>query len=1333
MSRLKIIWQIIIGNNRAGNSSKVIFAKSISQLIADGGKDFSPSSIKIRDGDIIEPCDRPMDCNLDDATKQGCYHPFTVRFSTSNVPAEMEEKEKNTAALFSEASKKIEAAGVLLEERKKAGKEGVEEEEVKEGSQDTVDVNSIMAKDVKMDEEEDGGSKDDVVVKSLDEKNEDKSSEVNTADGKVEEIKSSEDTLMVDVSASESTTQTEQSHATDGSTNVADTNLPAKTESTSTTEALKNACASLKQETKSSPEEEESSEEEYEFDDARQEIIDILQEIDSPGTYAVGGSCDGKLIVPGLVVDGVGPIGLPLSKSQAEELAKRCEQAPFGRGEKTIIDKSIRDTFQLAPHFFQITNPSWKTDMDAITKKVCLDLGVQYNLKVEAHLYKLLLYEEGSFFAPHRDSEKEQGMFGTLVIVLPSQFTGGELVVKHKGETETFRQEEKSSFFSQYAAFYADCKHELKKVTSGHRLCIVYNLVKCGVGMLPRAPDSSSLIKRLNAAASQWADDYDGNKIVLMTDHLYTPAGIKNGSGSARYKGSDAYVVELLESAIEKGANIDYDHGTLSLKEYGYAEGDEYGWGRWGSSDFSWVEATDRDLSLSLSSYGDVGVDESEEVIPEDFFEDLEPDDETFEPTGNEGINAERQYADSEAIVVWPRSKRWMIVTNNNISRMCSYLLKACSKGTSDSEPISECFQKAKSIIPRVVQSSADVATFVEILVMIGDDSLAKTFLSSYLKAPERSIDAIFGHIRAIVNLCGTEAVTSIVVEFLRTTKFVANPIGTATFILKYIKKEDLPQEQKENVMAAFVDCMCPPDKNVTGPLKASIDGFPLEAILALCLDKKPDNGKLAKRILGGYVQISCLEFKRYSYSYSSTKAAGPVLLVSSVSAILKLCESFGWTEYKDVLVDAVQKLCELGKSDLALDLVDNLAPKDGSNSDRSDICSELAGVACDKALTSLEKSKSPKECKSLLKVIGRYCPLKASKFVEIAEKLDFDTLLYPLVTDSNLRSNASDCVKSSLDRLTSHCSQVLRQRLSVDTGNVTIWALPNASLARNSTYSSFLRNPCKQILDWQVRKADHAGFMADLRGLIRAGDVKAESYQPRGRGAYHFKITKLKSRTVPASSVGSMKCPCSSNNSHSRYSSYRSYSAQTSCLLSKHKAVATKYQADTKKMNAIKLLLPATPEAAIQQKSQSISSHTFNVVYNTARLGLKTNFLNNKDIVVKDVTPGAPNADMIKAGDMIVGINGKRFEEVGVHVAGKFEQFMTLLKGTKRPMSVIFERPLTAVGNDEDANRKRPAATSGAPPVSNVGGNPSERSGATGSQQPPAKKAKKVDVIDLT
>ena len=97
------------------------------------------------------------------------------------------------------------------------------------------------------------------------------------------------------------------------------------------------------------------------------------------------------------------------------------------------------------------------------------DLGLQ-DRKMKLKLYKLLIYPEGGHFDKHRDSEKESGMFGTLVVQLPSIYEGGELCVSHNGK-------ERKLCFSgmegtqglNFIAFYADCYHEISKVTEGFR------------------------------------------------------------------------------------------------------------------------------------------------------------------------------------------------------------------------------------------------------------------------------------------------------------------------------------------------------------------------------------------------------------------------------------------------------------------------------------------------------------------------------------------------------------------------------------------------------------------------------------------------------------------------------------------------------------------------------------------------------------------------------------------------------------------------------------------------------------------------------------------------
>ena len=50
---------------------------------------------------------------------------------------------------------------------------------------------------------------------------------------------------------------------------------------------------------------------------------------------------------PALHVDGLGMVGLPLSERDATAIKSASEQAPFGMADKTVVDKSVRDTWEI--------------------------------------------------------------------------------------------------------------------------------------------------------------------------------------------------------------------------------------------------------------------------------------------------------------------------------------------------------------------------------------------------------------------------------------------------------------------------------------------------------------------------------------------------------------------------------------------------------------------------------------------------------------------------------------------------------------------------------------------------------------------------------------------------------------------------------------------------------------------------------------------------------------------------------------------------------------------------------------------------------------------------
>jgi hypothetical protein len=95
------------------------------------------------------------------------------------------------------------------------------------------------------------------------------------------------------------------------------------------------------------------------------------------------------------------------------------------------VDTQVRHTWELSPDKVKILNPGWETGMNQLVKHVQKSLGCE-KFRVEANLDKLLIYETGSKFLPHQDTEKEKGMFATLIVQLPSVYEGGSFVVHQK-------------------------------------------------------------------------------------------------------------------------------------------------------------------------------------------------------------------------------------------------------------------------------------------------------------------------------------------------------------------------------------------------------------------------------------------------------------------------------------------------------------------------------------------------------------------------------------------------------------------------------------------------------------------------------------------------------------------------------------------------------------------------------------------------------------------------------------------------------------------------------------------------------------------------------------
>ncbi|KAJ3089359.1 hypothetical protein HK102_006581 [Quaeritorhiza haematococci] len=279
--------------------------------------------------------------------------------------------------------------------------------------------------------------------------------------------------------------------------------------------------------------------------------------------------------------------------------------------------------------------------------EIARDLGIPPYTNVHATLYKLLLYETGGFFKPHRDTEKENGMFGTLVIMLPSAYQGGSLIVKHKYTTKVFDFAAHSEFGAFYTAFYCDCKHQIKPVTSGYRLCLVYNLCAANSAAL-RAKDNEEQLEVGRTLFKYFANNHSLFTYVL--DHQYSLAGLTMAS----FKGADLAVVQLLLELA----------GELKLgMAFAQIEVQDYEQGTYESDDYCDLEEEDIDRTVKVLEWIDLNGQvlpkasnielELSEIVPEGWYRNISPYNEEQEDTGNEGTTVERWFRQA-AILIWP-------------------------------------------------------------------------------------------------------------------------------------------------------------------------------------------------------------------------------------------------------------------------------------------------------------------------------------------------------------------------------------------------------------------------------------------------------------------------------------------------------------------------------------------------------------------------------------------------------------------------------------------------------------------------------------------------------
>lgn len=440
---------------------------------------------------------------------------------------------------------------------------------------------------------------------------------------------------------------------------------------------------------------------EIEYNQKLKPLQAVLSGVRQPGDFFVCGAIE--MPMPRVDIEGAGTLSFPVPDAQIAAIVRRADRAPYGKGEATIVDTCVRKVWQISAGHVKIAGKSWNVNFEIILSKVKAGLGCDDAI-VTAELYKLLVYDRGGFFLAHRDTEKTEGMFGTLVLTLPSTYRGGALQIRHAGREVTLDTKATDPSELSYAAFYADCQHEVLPVRHGNRVCLIYNLIhkrSKGRGRILKAPEYEHPTTEATTILDRFLKAPDAPpKIAWLLEHQYSPGGL---SFSA-LKGSDAGKARVLVQAATH-AQCTAHLGIVHIGESGAAEpDDDYFYrsrrSRYGYDEDGDDEEADDDASFDAATVDDTWqyVDEwrdtedrvaefgriplaAGELLPAGALDGEPPDEKRLtEASGNEGATYERSYRRA-VLVLWRRNRTADVLLQAGVVAAMRYLKQLADDG----------------------------------------------------------------------------------------------------------------------------------------------------------------------------------------------------------------------------------------------------------------------------------------------------------------------------------------------------------------------------------------------------------------------------------------------------------------------------------------------------------------------------------------------------------------------------------------------------------------------------------------------------------------------------
>jgi hypothetical protein len=270
------------------------------------------------------------------------------------------------------------------------------------------------------------------------------------------------------------------------------------------------------------------------------EIAAALESVESTGSFYAHQSISTTNVE--IKFNNIGVLQFPLQEDQIKALIRLALPAKFGWKDQTLFDPAVRNVWEISKNKIKIGKKHWAPKLQQLLEQFKVKLGLPQKSQLRAELHNLLIYEPGHFFKPHQDTEKVDGMVATLVMILPTLYEGGELIIEHQGTQKTYRHPASSTHTLSCIAFYSDCYHEVKEVKSGYRVSLTYNLIlEKYQGNIELLFNSDFANKLEKALVNHFLEKEDSKvqpsirppKLVYLLEHQYTQhslawEGLKN-------------------------------------------------------------------------------------------------------------------------------------------------------------------------------------------------------------------------------------------------------------------------------------------------------------------------------------------------------------------------------------------------------------------------------------------------------------------------------------------------------------------------------------------------------------------------------------------------------------------------------------------------------------------------------------------------------------------------------------------------------------------------------------------------------------------------------------